>query len=130
MRRVEGKVAVISGGGSGIGKACATVLALEGASVAVADIDADAARLTAAEIVDGGGTAMAGDRCARSQCMVHRNRFGGQSIRPYQHLGQQCGHRGGYRIRKRQSQRLAGSARSQPRQRYVGHSIRHSGYAQ
>ncbi|MEM1155368.1 MAG: SDR family NAD(P)-dependent oxidoreductase, partial [Pseudomonadota bacterium] len=59
MPRVEGKVAVVSGGGSGIGKACAELLANEGASVAIADIDVEAADLTAADIVNDGGKVMA-----------------------------------------------------------------------
>jgi NAD(P)-dependent dehydrogenase (short-subunit alcohol dehydrogenase family) len=37
MRQVEGKVAIVTGGASGIGAACATTLAREGAKVVVAD---------------------------------------------------------------------------------------------
>src|SRR3981189_1780667 len=37
--QVEGKVAIVTGGASGIGEACAELLAREGASVAVTDID-------------------------------------------------------------------------------------------
>jgi NAD(P)-dependent dehydrogenase (short-subunit alcohol dehydrogenase family) len=37
--RLEGKVAVITGGGSGIGRACALRFASEGATVCVADLD-------------------------------------------------------------------------------------------
>ena len=37
--RLEGKVAVVTGGGSGIGRAGAVAMAAEGAKVVVADID-------------------------------------------------------------------------------------------
>jgi NAD(P)-dependent dehydrogenase (short-subunit alcohol dehydrogenase family) len=56
---VEGKVAFITGGGSGIGAAVARVLAGSGAAVALADISLDAAEAVAQEIEAGGGTAMA-----------------------------------------------------------------------
>jgi NAD(P)-dependent dehydrogenase (short-subunit alcohol dehydrogenase family) len=38
--RLEGKVAVITGGGAGIGRACVELFAKEGATVVVADLDA------------------------------------------------------------------------------------------
>ncbi|MEP6968296.1 MAG: SDR family NAD(P)-dependent oxidoreductase, partial [Pseudomonadota bacterium] len=38
MGRVEGKVALITGGASGIGRACAETLSREGASVVVTDV--------------------------------------------------------------------------------------------
>lgn len=46
----EGRVAVITGGGRGFGKAFGHALAAAGASVVLADIDAEAARAAAAEI--------------------------------------------------------------------------------
>jgi NAD(P)-dependent dehydrogenase (short-subunit alcohol dehydrogenase family) len=57
--RLAGKVAVVTGGGSGIGRAAAIRFAAEGAHVLVADIAADRAGAVAGEIADGGGRAAA-----------------------------------------------------------------------
>jgi NAD(P)-dependent dehydrogenase (short-subunit alcohol dehydrogenase family) len=57
--RFEDRVALVSGGASGIGRATARLLAAEGAFVAVADIDRSGAREVASEIEAGGGPAMA-----------------------------------------------------------------------
>jgi 3-oxoacyl-[acyl-carrier protein] reductase len=57
--RFEGKVALITGGGRGIGKRLAAALAAEGCAVALLDVDLDAAESSAAELADGGGTALA-----------------------------------------------------------------------
>jgi NAD(P)-dependent dehydrogenase (short-subunit alcohol dehydrogenase family) len=59
MRGLQGKVAVIAGGGTGIGAATAQRLAEEGVSVAIGDINIDAAQTVAARIVAAGGTAIA-----------------------------------------------------------------------
>lgn len=45
-----GKVAIVTGGGSGIGEACAVLLAQRGAKVVIADRDRDAALLVAKDI--------------------------------------------------------------------------------
>jgi 2-keto-3-deoxy-L-fuconate dehydrogenase len=55
--QLDGKVAVITGGASGIGKAIATRLAANGAQVWVLDIDGAAAQTTAQEINNAGGGA-------------------------------------------------------------------------
>jgi 2-hydroxycyclohexanecarboxyl-CoA dehydrogenase len=55
----EPRTAIVTGGGSGLGVAISKRLAVEGASVAVFDIDGDSARRTADEIAADGGTAIA-----------------------------------------------------------------------
>ena len=55
---VEGKVALVTGGGGGIGRAAALAFAREGARVAVADFAADTARDTVALINESGGQAI------------------------------------------------------------------------
>jgi len=55
--RLKDKVAVVTGGGVGIGKAYAHGLAKEGAKVIVADIQDGEARKVAAEITEAGGQA-------------------------------------------------------------------------
>jgi NAD(P)-dependent dehydrogenase (short-subunit alcohol dehydrogenase family) len=57
MGRLDGKVALLTGAGSGIGRMAASMFAAEGAAVVVADVVADAARKVAAEVVASGGRA-------------------------------------------------------------------------
>jgi NAD(P)-dependent dehydrogenase (short-subunit alcohol dehydrogenase family) len=57
--RLAGKVAIITGAGSGIGRVSAHLFAAEGAAVVVADVDTDAVRDTAESITDAGGQVMA-----------------------------------------------------------------------
>ena len=59
MSMFENKIAVVTGGASGIGLALARELARQGADVLVADIQTDAANIAAAEIRDLGGKAAA-----------------------------------------------------------------------
>jgi NAD(P)-dependent dehydrogenase (short-subunit alcohol dehydrogenase family) len=56
--RVAGKAAIVTGAASGIGRATAQVLAREGASVCIADVDADGGRQVADEIAASGGQAI------------------------------------------------------------------------
>jgi NAD(P)-dependent dehydrogenase (short-subunit alcohol dehydrogenase family) len=57
MDRLKGKVALITGGGSGMGRASCALFAREGARVVVVDRAADAGQETAAQIRDEGGDA-------------------------------------------------------------------------
>ena len=57
--RVENKVAIVTGAGTGIGRASAKMLAAEGATVIVTDIDNDSAQSTQALIAEQGGSAEA-----------------------------------------------------------------------
>ena len=59
MGRLDGKVSVITGAGSGIGQASARLFAREGSRVVVSDIDLTAAQATVDEIVAAGGEAVA-----------------------------------------------------------------------
>jgi 3-oxoacyl-[acyl-carrier protein] reductase len=59
MGKLDGKVAVVSGSGRGIGRETALKLAGDGASVVVNDLDAEPAKETVAAIEAGGGRAVA-----------------------------------------------------------------------
>lgn len=57
--RLQGKVAVVTGAGSGIGRATALLFAREGADLVAVDLDGDSAERVAAEIRAAGGAARA-----------------------------------------------------------------------
>ena len=59
MKRFEGKVAIVTGAASGMGKAAALRLASEGAKVVLGDINTEGNQATAAEIDAAGGIATA-----------------------------------------------------------------------
>src|SRR4029077_9199035 len=58
MGQVEGKVAIVTGGASGIGAACAATLAREGAKVVVTDLDDSGGRDGVGKISGGGSEAI------------------------------------------------------------------------
>lgn len=71
-RRFEGKVALLTGAASGIGRATAVRLAREGARVFAVDIDAEGLASLAAEVTDVGGTIVirAGSIGERAECFA------------------------------------------------------------
>jgi hypothetical protein len=88
MDSLDGKVAIVTGAGSGIGEAIGLELARRGAQVVIADINEDAAKRVAAAIADNGGQATA-SRLDVSQEPLRR---------PVRHTGRLPDH-GGTRIR-------------------------------
>src|SRR5262245_5911438 len=56
--RVDGKIALVTGGGSGIGRATALTFAREGAKVVVADVVVDGGEDTVGQIKAAGGEAL------------------------------------------------------------------------
>jgi NAD(P)-dependent dehydrogenase (short-subunit alcohol dehydrogenase family) len=59
MKRLEGRVALVTGAGSGIGRATARVFAAEGAHVYVTDVNGEAAQAVAGELASAGLAAQA-----------------------------------------------------------------------
>ena len=72
MKRLEGKVAFVTGAGSGIARAASQIFAREGARVAVVEIKADAGRATEALVREAGGEALFIETDVRNEESVKR----------------------------------------------------------
>jgi len=59
MARFSGKIAIVTGGGGGIGSESARMLAFDGCKVVIGDIDGEIAERAARSVIDGGGIALA-----------------------------------------------------------------------
>ena len=110
MEDLAGRVAVVTGGASGIGRALAARLAREGMTVVIADVEAGALEATAAEL------GVTGDRDRRERRGVgpgpRRRRDG--ALRPGRPALQQRRRRWGRRRRRPRPGRLGVGARRQP----------------
>ena len=58
MDRVKNKVAIVTGGASGLGKSSAVLLAREGAKIVITDLDEENGNKVAQQIIDNGGKAI------------------------------------------------------------------------
>jgi NAD(P)-dependent dehydrogenase (short-subunit alcohol dehydrogenase family) len=70
--RLAGKVAIVTGSGTGLGAECCRVMAAQGAKAVVADINLETAKGVAKEIVDAGGEAMAVHVDVSSEDMIRK----------------------------------------------------------
>lgn len=78
--RFEGKVAIVTGAAGGIGEAYARALAAEGASVVIADLDADRGEVVAKDLGDGAAfvrTDVSDPASAAALAAASVERFGG-----------------------------------------------------
>ena len=72
MKEFDGKVALVTGGGSGIGRATALAFAREGAQVVIGNRNVQRGEETVSMIRDAGGTASFGGRMFWSQLKSRR----------------------------------------------------------
>ena len=83
---LDGRSVIVTGAGSGIGRAAAVAFAAEGSKVVVADLNAETAEKVVSEIEEAGGTAVAVTGDLSEQAVVDRvtstavERFGGVDV--------------------------------------------------
>lgn len=83
---LDGRSVIVTGAGSGIGRATALAFAAEGARVVVADLNAESAETVVKEITAAGGTAVAVTGDLSEQAVVDQvtatavERFGGVDV--------------------------------------------------
>jgi NAD(P)-dependent dehydrogenase (short-subunit alcohol dehydrogenase family) len=88
---VEGKVALVTGGASGIGRATALTFAREGAKLVIADMNADGGHQTVHMITENGGEAnLHPGRCDQRQCRRGDDLEDGQDLWTIGLCPQQC----------------------------------------
>ena len=132
MGRLDGKVALITGAASGMGKVAATLLAREGASVVVADVTDEAGQAAVKEIGGAGGSAayfhadVSSQHRRRSHGPIHRRAFR-RAPRPLQQRGDLPGQR---RLGDRHAGGHLGPGHEhQPQGRVPRMQVRHTGDA-
>jgi 2-hydroxycyclohexanecarboxyl-CoA dehydrogenase len=118
MARLDDKIAIVTGGGQGIGQAIARKLAAEGATVVVTDVDEANAKATADALP--GAVAIRADVTDRQGVQAMAERVAGQFGR-IDVLVNNAGHRLRHRP-DRQRQRRPHDELSQPRHRQVARS--------
>ena len=88
--RLQGKVAIVTGGAQGIGREYCLRFAGEGAAVVVADLRTEQAQALAAEIESSGGRALALETDVADEASVDRMaQMGGRPLRRDRRAGQQ-----------------------------------------
>ena len=94
MGQVQDKIAIVTGGASGIGDACAETLAREGAKVVVTDIDEARGKAVVGRITKAGGKADYLQQDVRDEARwPDGDRRDREALRPARHHGRQCRHR-------------------------------------
>ncbi len=92
MTRFEGKVALISAAGAGIGRASAMIIAREGGTVVGVDLEPALLERLAADVVAAGGRALGIRADALDAAWVEaRGRAGRRGLRAHRHLDQRGG---------------------------------------